>query len=77
MLDEQMKAAGWIEHDGGPCPVDPDDTVSLLLGSGSAQTGWAASKVVWPHNAFIYELGEVIPPDARVIAFRPEGQTDA
>ena len=24
MITDAMKAEGWIEHDGGECPVDPD-----------------------------------------------------
>ena len=31
MLTDEQKAAGWIEHDGGPCPVPPDRKVDYVM----------------------------------------------
>ncbi len=31
MLSEEQIKDGWIEHDGGPCPVDPDTLVTLFF----------------------------------------------
>ncbi|MFN3456920.1 MAG: hypothetical protein ACK4Z8_05015 [Novosphingobium sp.] len=30
-LGEAMKAEGWIEHDGGECPVADDAYVSIMF----------------------------------------------
>ena len=30
MLTDEMRAEGWKEHDGGPCPVAPDTPVALM-----------------------------------------------
>ena len=34
MISEQMKAEGWIEHDGGPCPVDAWQPVMIMRRDG-------------------------------------------
>lgn len=34
MLTDEMKAAGWIEHDGGPCPVGKADAVWVAFRDG-------------------------------------------
>lgn len=30
-LSDAMKAEGWIEHDGGPCPVADDAYVAVMF----------------------------------------------
>lgn len=35
MVTEEMIAAGWIEHDGGACPVPNRGTVEVLLRDGT------------------------------------------
>lgn len=60
MLSEEQKAAGWIEHDGGPCPVKRTERVQILTRSGLAASIVAYDRD-WKH---------VRPED--IIAYRPE-----
>ena len=61
-LTEQMKADGWIEHDGGPCPVKGPVVVMYRTGD---QFKWKdAPAEDWTHQ----------PTDALldIIAYKPE-----
>ena len=52
-LPEQMKADGWIEHDGKGCPVDPMRAVHYRLRDGDEDTrGWLAQDLDWSWPAF-------------------------
>lgn len=33
MLTDELRAAGWIEHDGGPCPVPLDSWPEVMFAS--------------------------------------------
>lgn len=33
-LTDEMRADGWIEHDGGPCPVDLESRPAILWKDG-------------------------------------------
>lgn len=42
---------GWIKHDGGPCPVEPQTIVEVRERDGSVtQPRWTASDFEWDHN---------------------------
>lgn len=65
MISEQMKAEGWIEHDGGPCPVNTASTIYVMLGNGT--TGWVMpcnTRWEYPPDNFL---------DGRIVAYKPEG----
>lgn len=57
MTSKQMKAEGWIEHDGGPCPVADEAYVSPMFRSGRISPYGPAYCFVW-HD---------------IIAYKPEG----
>ena len=76
MLTDAMKADGWVEHDGGPCPVPLDTIVTILIGDGNKHGGWRAGAVVWPHDAWIAEAATMIPHGAKVLAYKPEAGND-
>lgn len=69
MLTDEMRAEGWLEHNGGPCPVAPKDIVTPLYRLSADPTKgvrieWAtcAGFLVWEHD------GE----DDDIIAYKPE-----
>ncbi len=50
-----MSGAGWIEHNGGPCPVDPYAMVEARRRNGKVYSGIAAFLVdrwsnAWEHR---------------------------
>ena len=59
----------YTPHDGGPCPVGDKAVVETLTESG-AKTLRYAREIVWPWDAFIYEIWETIPKSARIIAYK-------
>ena len=62
-LTEQMKADGWIEHEGGPCPIDGAAIVSARFRGGSGTVSRAS--VIW--------WGRTEHPNGfDIIAYRPE-----
>ncbi len=68
MLSEAMKAGGWIEHDGGPCPYA--DARSVLIQCASGAVGW-----VTPTNLrWNWEPNETC--GSRIIAYKPEATHD-
>lgn len=56
MLTDEQRAAGWIEHDGGPCPVAPDVFVEpMYLGPDDPAKGVRmivapAGRLAWWHD---------------------------
>lgn len=73
MISEAMKAEGWIEHDGGPCPVPLDMIVDVMFADGgtdgSIYAGFWSAEV--PEMDSQWE-GEC-DPDDRIVAYKPDG----
>lgn len=44
-LTDEMKADGWIEYDGGPCPVPPDTRIKVKFLNGLSSL--ASAKASW------------------------------
>ena len=65
-LSEQQIAEGWIEHDGGPCPVPRNQSVSILTRRGREWKSLPASRWDWWHSNH--------PAD--IMAFKPEPSHD-
>ena len=64
-LSDEMKAQGWIEHDGGPCPVKDDIIVDYLLRAGPVvQDRDKASSLIWQHDSALIENAD------HIIAYR-------
>jgi len=59
-LTEEMRAAGWIGLDGGPCPVKGTSKVNVLYGERGRANRFEWS---WERNK---------PGDLDIIAYRPE-----
>lgn len=73
MLTDEQRAAGWIEHDGGPCPVPMDSKPGVMFGDGYQEPSGlrtAGYRLVgyWTHH---------FQPREHIIAYRPEGTPDA
>lgn len=49
LASQQPADDGWIEWDGGECPVGPNAVVEVKLRSGSGYQGWQAKTFDWPH----------------------------
>lgn len=74
MLTDELRAEGWIEHDGGPCPVPLDSMPGVLWGDGHLtpigefRAGeWCDQHDSWMHFG---------PRKHHIIAYKPE-TTDA
>lgn len=68
MISEQMKAEGWIEHDGGPCPVPLDSRPGVIL-----ENGWTQSPN-YNLKARLFRWQSSEPYDAGLVrAYKPEG----
>lgn len=72
MLTDELRAEGWIEHDGGPCPVPLDSRPGVMFGDGHIEAPGghtAGHRLVgyWTHH---------FPPREHIIAYKPE-TTDA
>ena len=63
-LTEQMKADGWIEHDGSECPIRGLVAIPVVVRAGI----WG---VVLP-QAIGWKWGEAASPLGEIIAYRPE-----
>ena len=67
-LTEQMKADGWIEHDGGPCPVEPNIWLAVKFRGeadpekGVLRTHGCSHIFAWNHDG----------AEDDIIAYRPE-----
>lgn len=75
MLSEAMKAEGWIEHDGGPCPVPLDSRPGVMLASGefSAKPHFTARMWTEMHDWWRHEA---VNPQDNIIAYKPEATHD-
>lgn len=72
MLTPEQIADGWIEHDGGPCPVEPDSRPTVLFRDGEiADNGEEAASWVWEHQNFGRAFEHL-----HIIAYRPEPRHD-
>jgi hypothetical protein len=62
MVSEQMKADGWIEHDGSGCPAPGRGTIEVMLRNGRISMNrfgfWT-----WKRSA---------PMDIDIVAWRPD-----
>lgn len=75
MISEAMKAEGWIEHDGGPCPVPLDSRPGVMTkdgwilepGIGIAE-GWVVGIDVWQRQGKFTGF--------HIIAYKPEATHD-
>lgn len=72
MLTEEQKAEGWIEHDGGPCPVSLDSRPAVMfrdgyiIPAGERNAGWSLNGYWMHHKGF--------HASEHIIAYRPENQ---
>ncbi len=69
-LTEQMKADGWIEHDGGPCPVPRETNVRLMWRDGHISR-WS-QKITAKNVPWVHRFIGMDQPDLHIIAYRPE-----
>lgn len=67
MLTPEQIADGWIEHDGGPCPVPLDSRVTIMCRTGGTDTD-EAREWWWGRNR--------APVSYEIIAYRPEPRHD-
>lgn len=49
MLTVEQIADGWKPHDGGKCPVDPDNVADALLRNGEplSKSSWGEGYWIW------------------------------
>lgn len=70
MLTDEMKAAGWIEHDGASWPdgLNLASPVQVLRLSGSVEHGLAGdfNGLDWYHGESVFS------PSSDIIAYKPE-----
>lgn len=71
MLTEEQRAAGWIEHDGGPCPVDDDALAEVMFSDGETDMIYAAFWSAPGPDMDDNWTGDCAPDD-RIIAYRKE-----
>lgn len=64
MLSEELRAQGWIEHSGGPCPVTIGSTNQIMLRDGRIIIE-TARRWGWSH------LNSTLP-ETDIIAYKPE-----
>lgn len=61
---EAMLADGWIAHDGGPCPVDKWEPVTIMRRDGKTAKHPDSRFLDWrPYEAYAH---------TDIIAYRPE-----
>ncbi len=69
MSDLQTSVSEWIEHDGGPCPVDAGSAVDVRFASGRVSTPRGTT-------ARFYQIGkdwwrhECDDPNYNIVAYR-------
>jgi hypothetical protein len=66
-LTEQMKADGWIEHDGGPCPVPLGSKPAIMFRDGQTYDQPTAFAAAW-HWSQLNQLSSM----GDIIAYKPE-----
>lgn len=67
LTPEQIEA-GWVEHDGGPMPVDGDSKPAVMFGSGYICAEGQRTAGYWLVGYWSHHFG----PSERIIAYRPE-----
>jgi hypothetical protein len=73
MLTDEMRADGWLPHDGGPCPVPLDSCVTIMIRDGTITKWPRAGAVIWKYGTTIWEAGDCsLPRLAEVIAYKLE-----
>lgn len=74
MLTDEQRAEGWIEHDGGPCPVPLDSRVRVMFRDGVTPLNiarlWTVGFDWWRHEE------TVLRPHTDIIAYKPEHPHD-
>ena len=66
MLSEELRAQGWIEHDGGPMPVDGDSKPAVMFGNGCIYPEGQRTAGYWLVGYWSHHFG----PSERIIAYR-------
>ena len=72
MLTDEMRADGWIEHDGGPCPVPLDSKPAIVFADGSGRPGGLFTARFWFRTFWTHEAH----PNNHIIAYKPERTDD-
>ena len=67
MLTPEQIADGWIEHDGGPCPVPLDSRPRILFKVGEPYGSGRVRATCWVWGGY---------GRAAIIAYRPEPRHD-
>lgn len=80
MLSEAMKAEGWIEWTGGPCPVPLDSKPGVMFDTGlDYPPGWKPAGMwiseEYGFDCWAWETSGNAPP-RRIIAYKPEATHD-
>lgn len=68
MLTPEMRQDGWLEHDGGPCPVPQASLVTVMCRGGDTDTDYAHTWW-WGRN----KIGPAL--NYEIVAYKPEPQT--
>lgn len=71
MLTDEQRADGWIEHDGGPCPVPLDSQPHIMWNNGSISRGDSARLWTFSAGRSGDDFWKGIP-GTRIIAYRLE-----
>ena len=78
MLTPEQRAAGWIEHNGGPCPVPMDSKPAIMCRGGQISNSgpveasyWSgAPDDWWKHEDYTFDH------KCDIIAYLPETSHD-
>lgn len=73
-LSDAMKAEGWIEHDGGPCPVPLDSRPAIMRENGEVIPEGVISARLWTMGYDNWKQQRF--ENNRIIAFKPEPSHD-
>ena len=71
-MTDNTLPAGWLPHDGGPCPVPLDSPVTIRVRGGEVTHWDHARAVIWERGTFIHEICEALPDECEVVAYCPE-----
>ena len=75
MLSDEMRAEGWLPHDGGPCPkgIGLDDPVAVMM-LGELSGGYVHE--VHAADCWDWMWGDGGPHGYDIIAYKPENPDD-
>ena len=77
MLTPEQIADGWIAHDVGACPVDPDSKPAVLFRDGCFVNAGEGLASIWvTDDGENFWLHKSNAPSADIIAYRPEKPHD-